>query len=465
MAENGQNEDVMHVYNAWTEMQKDQERGRNRNGKIKDVHMTTDENGQTVVEVVTKRGGKILDSGDKKAEFVEMKREERKAVLSSKINDLIKQVIENGWVSTVDDLPPEVVEALRRACESRGIKTFGIKSEKAEQLENSKQLKTAEEKRHDAIKDLHEKEVKKEKEEAARKAAEAMALRAVKDIKNEKKRWEQTNRRTENKIDKMKNQIVQEEKKRFDEIMKEKRELHAKDHIEALRKEMFGENGVAKTIAEKEAKGEALTEKEMKMKEQAARFGIISLDPKQDTITGKKQLNLVKKDDFSKEERKEIEKEKKFHKNVLTAKLAVLDKKCQELKLHNAQGKDVVVGDIERFKNWAYDDLPEEYTNENLTEAKKTFNAQKKEFSVQRKEIWEDQKKKTDLRLKAIYKQYGVSEEKISEEQKAGKEALDKPKLNAKCSLQSRLKQQSEKRQEAFEKIKMQTLMNARRSR
>ncbi|MCQ2966029.1 MAG: hypothetical protein MJ250_04735 [Alphaproteobacteria bacterium] len=392
--------DTQKLKKVWKKLKEDQETSYSRMHKSKSAGAISDvkvveKDGQKKVEISTVNGGKIYDDGSKAAEFHSMKPEEK--ISASKLEALIQQVLNEGWASTVDDLTPDVVRQLKKACEAKGIKTFGNTSEKAEKEHAEKMNENLNKKRENEAKQQRNQNNNDGEKKLDLFARREEAQRAVSEIMEARKKVEASHRRYDNSVQKMKNKIISDEKKRCEDFLKELREETFKKFIEETRDQLYGSSHMSEKIAEKKKKGIKLTSEEAKLDACAVKYGL-SADPKKDTKTLAEQKKMFALKDLNPNAKKAYDEKAKYFRGVRDTKIVTLERNAAEVELAHMQGENIEFTE-ESFRKFAYRYLPMDYTDKKAMEnaRKSCFEkiglAKGEKTSIRRKNLQESNEK------------------------------------------------------------------------
>lgn len=363
--------DTQKLKKAWKNLKEKQEESFSRMRKSKSANAISDvkvveKDGEKKIEIRTVNGGRLYDDGSKSAEFRAMKPEE-KVISSSKLDALIQQVLNEGWASTVDDLTPDVVRQLKKACEAKGIKTFGNTSEKAEKEHAEKMNENLNKKRENEAKQQRNQNNNDGEKKLDLFARREEAQRAVSEIMEARKKVEASHRRYDNSVQKMKNKIISDEKKRCEDFLKELREETFKKFIEETRDQLYGSSHMSEKIAEKKKKGIKLTSEEAKLDACAVKYGL-SADPKKDIKTLAEQKKMFALKDLNPNAKKAYDEKAKYFRGVRDTKIVTLERNAAEVELAHMQGENIEFTE-ESFRKFAYRYLPMDYTDKKAMEA------------------------------------------------------------------------------------------------
>lgn len=391
--------DTQKLKKAWKKLKEEQETSFSRVHKSKSAGAISDvkvveKDGQKKVEVSTVNGGRIYDDGSKAAEFHSMKPEEK--ISASKLEALIQQVMNEGWVTTVDDLPPEVVAQLKKACDAKGIKTFGIVGENEEKEQQAKFNDALNKKRDEEAKNavIDRKDPDKKNDLFVKREE---AKRAASEILEARKKVEESHRRYDNSVQKMKNKIVAAEKKRCEEFLKELRMQTIEEFLKNTREQLYGPSNMAKKIAEKKKNGIKLTADEMRLDACAVKYGL-SADPKKDTKTPSEQRKMFALKDLDPEARKNYDGKAKYYRGVRDTKILTLERNAAEVELSHMRGEQIDFTE-ESFRKYSYKYLPMDYTDQKAMEnvrkscSEKTSQAKSEKTSIRRRMLQEGNEK------------------------------------------------------------------------
>lgn len=256
---------------AWERLQRQQEEIMNRRrksktvGQISSVRIVKDSSGKETVQIDLVGGGRITDTGDKRAEFQKMKPQRK--VSPSKIRSLMKAVAELGFAAVAANLSPEMRAALRRACERNGISvTAGAKKKK------------------NIIKKTAPKTSSPKKNGLKKNELPAHMKQHAPDYK-----------RPLNALQTTKNKLIRTEKDRLADILQKNKKACIAIQLDKWRTELYGENGKAALIQEqlKRMPREQLDPKLQRLLRLKEIYGI-QADPAQEKLTPAQKENRAK---------------------------------------------------------------------------------------------------------------------------------------------------------------------------